>query len=92
MRARRNDGNKRALHKLWTAIGGSWLDIAPEHGGEPDALVGWRGRDALIEVKDGSKPPSARKLRPEQVEWHRQWKGRPVEVVLCFDDLRELFE
>lgn len=92
MRARKADGNQAALRSMWRAIGGSWLTISPEHGGEPDALVGWRGRDALVEVKDGSKPPSERKLRPNQVEWHRTWQGRPVEVVLCFDDLKELFE
>jgi hypothetical protein len=90
VRARRTDGNKQALHKLWLAIGGSWLDIAPDHGGEPDALIGWRGKDALIEVKrpNASK---ARKNQPNQVEWRAKWRGRPVAVVECFDDLREIF-
>lgn len=92
MRARRNDANKTALHKLWTAIGGSWLDLVPEHGGEPDALLGWRGKNALVEIKDPNKKPSEQKLRPEQVEWHREWRGKPVAVVYCFDDIRQLFE
>jgi hypothetical protein len=92
MRARRNDANKTALHKLWLAIGGSWLDLVPEKGGEPDALVGWRGTDRLIEIKDPKKKPSARKLRDEQVDWHRTWRGRPVAVVMSFDDLKGLFD
>lgn len=92
MRARRTDSNQSSLRALWRAIGGSWLSIAPEHGGEPDALVGWRGKDALVEVKDPNKSPSRIKLRPEQVEWHREWRGRPVTVVHCFDDIRQLFE
>lgn len=25
--------------------------------------------------KDGSKPPSARRLTPAQVEWHAAWRG-----------------
>lgn len=33
-----------------------------------------------MEVKDGSKPPSARKLTPDEARWHAQWKG-PVFVV-----------
>ena len=32
----------------------------------------------LLEVKDGSKPPSARKLTPKQVDTHKVW---PVIVV-----------
>jgi hypothetical protein len=37
----------------------------------------------LLEVKDGAKPPSARKLTPEQEEWHRHW---PVAVVTSVDE------
>lgn len=92
MRARRNDSNKSALHKLWLAIGGSWLDLVPEKGGEPDALVGWRGLNRLIEIKDPKKPPSERKLRADQEEWHREWRGHPVAVVMNFDDIRRLFD
>lgn len=92
MRARRVDANQAALRTLWLSVGGSWLTIAPEHGGEPDALVGWRGQDALIEVKRPDLGPARRRPRPNQQEWHRAWRGRPVAVVTCFDDLRELFE
>ena len=30
----------------------------------------------MIEVKDGDKPPSARKLTPDQVTWHEAWRGQ----------------
>jgi hypothetical protein len=92
MRARRVDSNAPALCTLWRSIGGSWLTLVPETGGEPDALIGWRGADVLIEVKDPNAPPSKRKPRAKQLAWHRSWKGRPVAVVLCFDDLLRLFE
>jgi hypothetical protein len=29
----------------------------------------------LLEVKDGAKPPSARKLTKAQIVWHRDWRG-----------------
>jgi len=34
----------------------------------------------LLEVKDGSKPPSAQKLTQQQEEWHRDWRGHRVVV------------
>lgn len=86
------DANHASLRKLWRSIGGSWLDITPIDGGEPDALIGWRGDDRLIEVKNPEAPPSKRKARAEQEAWHRGWKGRPVAVVNVFADLRRLFE
>ena len=30
--------------------------------------------------EDGSKPPSARKLTPEQCVWHQDWRGQVVVV------------
>ena len=44
-------------------------------------LVGYRGRLMVIEVKDGAKPPSERKLTADQVAWHAQWAEYPVHVV-----------
>jgi hypothetical protein len=32
----------------------------------------------LVEVKDGKKKPSARKLTEPQEEWHREWRGQVV--------------
>lgn len=78
MRARRVDANQAALRTLWLSVGGSWLTIAPEHGGEPDALIGWRGEDRLVEVKRPDVNPARRRPRPNQAEWHLAW--RPIEL------------
>lgn len=37
--------------------------------GCPDLLIAAHGKWALIEVKDGSKPPSARKRTQPQIKW-----------------------
>lgn len=48
--------------------------------GCPDLLVGYRGQNLLLEVKDGELSPSARKLTDRQVEWHRGWGGQVAVV------------
>lgn len=95
MRARRVDRNHAELRKDCAKLGISWLPIVPEHGGEPDALVGWRGEDRLIEVKAPLGPKggkSGRELRAEQAEWHAGWRGRPVSVVRTIQDIVVLFQ
>ena len=41
-----------------------------------DLIVGYRGRTLLLECKDGSKPPSARKLTPNQLKLLSGWRGQ----------------
>lgn len=52
--------------------------------GCPDLLCAIDGQTFLIEVKDGSKPPSKQALTPDQIVWHAQWKAR-VHVVNSVD-------
>lgn len=91
MRARRTDGNKQRLCKAWRKLGGSWLDIVPEHGGEPDALLGYRGFNVLVEVKDPEASKRDRQLRSQQVEWHSKWRGQKPSVVETLADMLRLF-
>jgi len=39
----------------------------------------------LLEIKDGDKPPSSRKLTADQVKWHDAWRGS-VTVIKSIDD------
>lgn len=48
--------------------------------GCPDLLAGKGGVNFLLEVKDGSKPPSKRKLTDDQVEFRAHWRGQVVTV------------
>jgi hypothetical protein len=58
------------------------LSLAAVGNGCPDLLVWspWTRSLHLLEVKDGEKPPSARKLTPDQVKFHTEWRG-PISVV-----------
>lgn len=56
--------------------------------GCPDLIVGVEGSTHLIEVKDGDKVPSARRLTPDQRKWIGEWTGSPVAVVLDATEAR----
>lgn len=53
--------------------------------GCPDLLVGYRGKNYLLEVKDGKKKPSARRLTPDEEDFFLSWKGQ-VSVVREFGE------
>ena len=74
-RAARTDANQAEIVKALRAIGASVHDTSAVGQGFPDLVAGFRGRNWLIECKDGRKPPSARKLTPDQIEFKAAWRG-----------------
>ena len=54
--------------------------------GFPDIVIGYKGINYLIEIKDGNKPPSARKLTEAELQFHSNWKGQ-IKIVNNFDEL-----
>jgi hypothetical protein len=61
---------------------GAWVCSTAGLGqGFPDLLVWFRGRYHLLEVKDGAKAPSERRLTPAEALFHAACPG-PVHVVL----------
>ena len=82
-RVAKKDDNHPEIVQALRQIGCTVQDLAVVGDGCPDLLVGYRGRNFVLEVKDGEKVPSARKLTPEQVVWHHDWRGdaRVVETV-----------
>lgn len=85
MRASKTDANQTEIVEALRQIGCSVQLLHMVGKGCPDLLVGQHGLNVLIEVKDGSKPPSARKLTPDQVRWHDAWRGQ-VTVVCSVDE------
>ena len=79
-RIARVDANQREVVAALRAAGASVQLLHAVGEGCPDLLVGYKGLNMLLEVKDGSKPPSAQKLTPQQEEWHRDWRGHRVVV------------
>jgi len=81
MRAAKIDANHEQVVSALRAAGASVQTLAAVGKGVPDLLVGYQGKTLLLEVKDGRKPPSARRLTEDQLKWHGAWRGGPLAVV-----------
>jgi len=79
-RAAKVDANQQEIVDALRKAGAIVQSLAAIGRGVPDLLVSFRGNLLLLEVKDGSKPPSGQKLTADQVKWHQAW-GALVEVV-----------
>ena len=79
-RAARVDANQTEIVAALRGAGATVEHLHAVGSGCPDLLVGHRAVNHLLEVKDGSKPPSKQKLTPDQIEWHRDWRGKVVTV------------
>lgn len=80
-RAAKIDGNQTQIVEALRAVGATVQTLAAVGKGVPDLLVGYKGQTLLLEVKNGRKPPSERKLTEDQLVWHRNWNGGPLAVV-----------
>lgn len=77
-RAARVDANQAEIVRVLRQAGCGVLDLSAVGKGCPDLLVHgpcYPWRHHLLEVKDGSKPPSERKLTPDQQRFHAEWMG-----------------
>jgi hypothetical protein len=74
-RAARVDGNQPEIVAALRKIGASVHDTSGVGKGFPDLVVGYRGRNWLMELKDSSQPPSRRRLTDDQVDFVAGWRG-----------------
>ncbi len=80
-RAAKVDGNQSDIVADLRAIPNCSVQILSAVGqGCPDLLIGYRGFNFLVELKDPSKPKSDRQLTPDQVEWHAEWHGQVLKA------------
>ena len=81
MRAARIDAHHEQVVSALRAAGASVQSLAGVGKGVPDLLVGFQGKTLLMEVKDGRKTPSERRLTDDQIRWHGAWNGGPLAIV-----------
>jgi len=88
--AARVDANHAEIVRAFRDMNCSVQDLSRVGAGCPDLLIGLRashGRACIaVEVKDGKKFPSQRKLTAEQMIWHNEWQGAKA-IVESVDDV-----
>ena len=85
MRIAKVDANQTEIVNALRKIGASVTSTAAQHKGFPDLVVGYKGVNYLMEIKDSNKPPSQRKLTPDQIIFHKSWNGQ-IAVVTSVQD------
>jgi hypothetical protein len=92
-RAARVDANQSEIVAALRAIGVQVVDSSGMGRGFPDLCAMFRGTIYFLELKNGSKPPSARKLTVEQVRFHNDARlaGVKVHVVSTVDEALAVF-
>lgn len=85
MTYKRVDDNQAKVVRALRAEGMTVQHLHAVGRGCPDLLVGWKNKNILLEIKDGTK---AWKLTPDQVIWHHNWQGQ-IAVVTSPEDAVE---
>ena len=87
-RAAKVDDNQKEVVALFRKLGWTVLIIS-QLKNCCDIIVSKAGRTVAIEIKDGAKPPSARKLSDGEIKFRDAWQGEYA-LVICNDDVISL--
>ncbi len=77
----RTDANHAVIVAALRQAGATVLSLASLGAGAPDLCVGYRRRNVLLEIKDGSKAASRRRLTADEAAFAESWQGDPVQIV-----------
>ena len=94
-RAARRDHGEQDIIKAMRACGAYVKAINDE--GTFDLLVGYTGGSGrfytlLIEIKDGTKPPSARRLTDAEQKFHDEWPGDNLYIINSVQEALDLLK
>jgi hypothetical protein len=88
--ARRKDTNHNEIQAAFERLGCVCFDTSRTGYGFPDLAVSHKGATILVEVKDGSLKPSARRLTKDEQTFFDNWAGVAV-VVSSLEDVINVF-
>lgn len=70
------DANQQQIVKALRMIPGVSVAVTSSVGnGYPDLNIGYKGQTFLVELKDGAKSASRKKLKPDQEKFKKGWTG-----------------
>lgn len=81
----RKDSNHNDVRDALLEIGASVTETHMIGDGFPDLVVGFRGQNFLLEVKDGRKPKSDTQLTQAEQKWFESWRGA-AHIVYSVED------
>lgn len=85
----RVDANQGKLVEIARKMGVSVHITSGLGKGFPDCIMGFRGRNYMVEFKDGSKVPSKQKLTRDELFFHQTWSGK-IHVITNEQELMEM--
>jgi hypothetical protein len=77
----RSDANQKEIVQELKNRGVSVHLLSRVGGGCPDLLLGYNHRNYLVELK-----VKGEKLRQNQIDWHREWKGDAFQAT-CVEEI-----
>lgn len=83
--AAKTDENQVRIVETLRKVGATVQVLSAVGKGCPDLLIGWRGKNLLIEVKS-----KRGKFTPEQVEWWAEWRGQKQVIRSCLEAIEFL--
>lgn len=87
---KRVDANQQEVIKCFRQFGCHVVTTHMVGKGFPDIVVSYKGFTVLVEIKDGSKPPSKRKLTQQEAVFKGTFQGW-YEVVESVEDTCKVF-
>jgi hypothetical protein len=85
----KKDANHNQISDVFTKHGLFVADTSAMGNGFPDMVISLGGITVMVEVKDGAKHPSQRRLTPDEQKFHSTWKGWIV-IIESEDDALSL--
>ena len=86
----RLDANHNEIVSALRTAGASVQSLASIGGGCPDLMVAVHGVTIVMEIKDGSKSPSKKRLTDAEQLWYDAWNGKKFIVYSVDQALRVL--
>jgi hypothetical protein len=80
--AKRVDENSSAIVSAIRSVGAEWISTSGDPTIGFDGLVLWRGHVLICEIKDGSKPPSQRRLTENERKRQAQCESRGIAYLI----------
>lgn len=90
-RAASVDSNQPSIVDWARKLGFSVTVTSPLGNGFVDVVLGKFGFSFCAEIKDPAKPPSKRKLTPDEQKWHDNWQGHKC-ILETSDDVVRLHD